>query len=282
MSVNVYDTFVEAKTYEERRKEKRLDIRSINMPFLGSRDIDHSSFQYLILDLSKSGIGFAIPKWVVNREGLRTGGTINFNLPVFVQGSFYKQGEILWTRWDRDMEAQVCGASLVRAQAPLYPVYISLDADAVSVSLDDFTVKEDAILYRVLKDTAFLKKGVEIYVGHLVPFFSRIAKYPPEEYPQLKGFLFSDIRERVREHFEKLENLYTIIYAEKPALADIAKYIDLEELRATIDSEISVDVFMAVFSNENIMPYLKAMKDLEQKLFYNYNIIVLLYLHSLE
>lgn len=280
--VNVYDSFVETGAYQERRKEKRLDIRSINMPFLGSRDVDHSSFQYVILDLSKSGIGFAIPKWVVNREGLRTGDTINFNLPVFVQGSFYKQGDLLWTRWDRDMEAQVFGASLVRAKAPLYPIYISLDADAVSVSLEDFTVREDALVHRVLKDTAFLKKGVEIYVSHLVPFFARIAKYPPEKYPQLRGFLFSDIRERVREHFKKLEDLYRTINAENPAPADIAKYIDLEELRTTIDSEISVDVFMAVFSDENIMPYLKAIKDLEQKLFYNYNIIVLLYLHSLE
>jgi hypothetical protein len=267
---------------QERRRERRLDIRSVNMPFLGTRDTDQSSFQYLILDLSKSGIGFAIPKWVVNREGLKKGDTINFNLPIFVQGSFYKQGNLLWTRWDNDIEAQVCGGSLVRTQAPLYPIYISLDADSVSVSLDDFAIREDNLVYRVLKDTAFLKKGVEIYIGHLVPFLSRIAKYPPEEYPQLKGFLFSDIRERVTKHFEKLEDLYMTINAEKAVLKDLAKYIDLEDLRVIIDSEISIDIFRAVFSDENIMPYLTAIKDLEQKLFYNYNIIVLLYLHSLE
>ncbi len=278
----MYDSSVADLSYQEQRKEKRFDIRSVNMPFLGSRDPDHSSFQYLILDISKSGIGFAIPKWVVNREGLRKGDTIHFNLPIFVQGSFYKQGDLLWTRWDNDIEAQVCGASLLKTVAPLYPIYISLDADSVSISLEDFAVKEDNLVYRVLKDTAFLKKGVEIYIGHLIPFFSRIAKYPPEEYPELKGFLFSDIRERVTGHFEKLENLYMTINAEKATLEDLPKYIDLEDLRSIIDSEVSIDVFRAVFADENIMPYLKAIKDLEQKLFYNYNIIVLLYLHSLE
>lgn len=277
----MYDTCVQDISDQERRKEERLDIRSVNLPFLGSRDKDYSSFQYLIVDLSRTGIGFAIPNWVVNRELLKNGDTINFNLPIYIEGFYYKQGEVLWTRWDEGIKAQLSGASLVNTGAAAYPVRISLDADSVSVSLDDFAVKE-SMLYRVLKDTAFLKKGVEIYIGHLIPFFSRIAKYPPKEYPQLKEFLLSDVKERVRDHFEKLENLSMTIKAEKPAQIDIAKYIDLEELRTIVDSEIYVDIFKAAFSDSSIEPYLKAIKDLEQRLFYNYNIVVLLYLHSLS
>ncbi len=277
----MYDYRVPNTSYDDRRKEKRLDIRSVNLPFLGTRDTDQSSFQYLILDLSKSGIGFAIPNWVVNREGLRKGDTINFNLPILIEDFYYRQGEVLWAKWDEGMAAQVYGASFVNMGLPAYPVYISLDADSISVSLNDFAVK-DNMLYRVLKDTAFLKRGVEIYISHLVPFFSRIAKYPPKEYPQLKGFLLSDIRERVRDHFDKLETLYMTIKAEKPSQADIARYIDLEVLRTIIDSEIYVDIFKAAFSDDSIEPYLKAIKDLEQRLFYNYNLIVLLYLHSLQ
>ncbi len=265
---------------KERRKESRLDIRSVNLPFLGTRDKDKSSFQYLILDLSKSGIGFAIPNWVVLREGLRAGDIVNFNLPIFIEDFYYRQGTILWARWDETVAAEVYGASLINTGRPTYPVFISLDADSASVGLEDFTVR-DSLLYRVLKDTAFLKKGVEIYLGHLVPFFSRIAKYPPKEYPRLKGFLLSDVRDRVRDHFERLEKLYMAVKADRPSQIDIAKYIDLEELREIVDSEIYVDIFIAAFSDESITPYLKAIKDLEQRLFYNYNIIVLLYLHSL-
>lgn len=231
--------------------------------------------------MSKSGLGFAIPNWVVDRELLKKGDTVNFNLPIYIEGFYYKRGDVLWTKWDEGIQAQVSGAGLINTEPPTYPVRISLDADSVSVSLDEFSVT-GSMLYRVLKDTAFLKKGVEIYLGHLVPFFSRIAKYPPKEYPQLKDFLLSDVKERVRGHFEKLESLYMTIKTDRPTQIDIAKYIDLEELRTIIGSEIYVDIFKAVFADSSIEPYLKAVKDLEQRLYYNYNIIVLLYLHSLS
>ena len=92
----------------------------------------------------------------------------------------------------------------------------------------------------MIKDTAFLKKGVEIYLGHLIPFFSRISKYPPRDYPGLKESLLEDVHGRIREHFDQLEGLYARIREETPSQSDIARFIDLEELRAMVESEIYI------------------------------------------
>jgi hypothetical protein len=266
---------------QDRRREKRLDISSVNLPFLGTRGADHSCFQYVVLDLSKSGIGFAIPNWVVSREGVRKGDTVNFHLPINIGEQYYNQGVIVWTRWDEAIGAQTCGAVLGSKGRPSYPVFISIESGSVSVNLEEFEVR-DSLLCRVIKDTAFLKKGVDIYLGHLGPFFSRIARYPREEYPQLKSFLLSDIRSRVREHCDQLEALYVRTRMEAPGRSDVARFIDLEELRAVVESEIYVEIFKAAFSDEGIIPYLNAIKDLENRLYFNYNTIVMLYLHSLE
>lgn len=264
----------------ERRKEKRLDISSVNMPFLGTRGEDHSSFQYLILDLSRSGIGFTIPNWVVSREGIRKNDTVNFHLPLNIEGQFYNQGSILWTKWDDVIQGEVCGAILCNKERPSYPVFISVESGSVSVDLDDFQVHEN-LLCKVIKDTAFLKKGVEIYLGHLIPFFSRISKYPPKEYPALKESLFLDVHRRIREHSDQLEKFYERVREEMPARSEIPRIVDLEELRTMIESEIYIEIFRIAFSDENIMPYLNAIKDLEKRLYFNYNTVVMLYIHSL-
>jgi len=52
-------------------------------------------------------------------------------------------------------------------------------------------------------------------------------------------------------------------------------------LRGVVASEIYVDIFKAAFADANINPYLNAIKDLEKRLYFNYNTIVLLYLRSL-
>jgi len=62
----------------EKRKEQRISIDVINLPFLGSKEEDHLCFQYLLTDVGRSGVRIAIPKWVVNRELIRKGDIINF------------------------------------------------------------------------------------------------------------------------------------------------------------------------------------------------------------
>jgi hypothetical protein len=126
-----------------------------------------------------------------------------------------------------------------------------------------------------------LKKGIDIYLEHLIIFFSRISGYPQEEYPQLRESLLVDIHNRVKEHCAQLEELYEKIRNKTILQPEVAKYIDLEELRSIIESEIYIEIFRIAFSNESVMSYLNAIKNLEKRLYSNYNTVVLLYIHSL-
>jgi hypothetical protein len=252
----------------EQRKEVRKVIDSINLPFLGSKEEDHLCFEYLLIDLSKNGLRIAIPKWVLNREQIKNDDIINFHLPYEIDKIFYDQGKVVWTKWDGRMEAQVCGVSVESSKSIPYPY--SLPANQ----------KENTII-SLMKDLVLLKKGVYIYLSHLIPYFSRVTDYSRQEYPQLKTIFLDDVKIKVKEHHIELENLFIKLKNEMTSALDISKFIDLEGLRLTVESEIYVEVFKITFSDEHIMPYLNAIKKLENKLYYNYNIIVMLYVDSL-
>jgi hypothetical protein len=264
----------------ERRREKRFEIGSINLPFLGTREEDHSCFQYIIIDMSRGGIRFVVPNWVVNRAKIQKDDIINFHLPVHIKDNYYNQSVILWTKWDEEFQGEVCGARLGSIERPLYPAFISIEPSSISISLN-YSGADRNLLCSVIKDAAFLKRGVDIYLEHLITFFSRISGYPRDEYPQLRESLLVDIHNRVKEHCTKLEELYEKIKDRTILQSETAKYIDLEELRPIIESEIYIELFKIAFSNESVMSYLNAIKNLEKRLYSNYNTVVLLYIHSL-
>ncbi len=264
----------------DRRSEKRFDIGTIKLPFLGTREDDHSCFQYIIVDMSMGGIKFVVPNWVVNRAKISKDDVINFHLPLHIKDNYYSQSVILWTRWDEALQGELCGARLSNIDKPQYPAFISIDPSSISVSLDHFNIEGD-LLCNVIKDAAFLKKGVDIYLEHLIALFSRISGYPQKEYPQLRETLLVDIHNRVKEHCRQLEELYEKIKSRAILQSETAKHIDLEELRSIIESEIYIELFKIAFSDESVMSYLNAIKNLEKRLYSNYNTVVLLYIHSL-
>lgn len=252
----------------DNRREHRKGLDEINLPFLGSKEADNICFQYLLLEVSPNGARIAIPKWVVNREFIKNGDIINFHLPFEVGGRYHNQGKIVWSKWDDNSQSELCGVYVENKNQPLYtgePLY-----------------PPEKCVVKLLKDSMLLKKGVHIYLGHLIPYFSRITRYSQKDYPQLKAIFLEDVRARVMEHYLNIQGLYESAKKEICAASDIAKFIDLEELRTNIESEIYVEVFNIAFSDENIKPYLNAIKKLENRLYFNYNMIVIFYINSLK
>lgn len=189
--------------FQERRLDPRIPLDSVLLPFLGSREEDQVCFQYLPLDVSLHGLKIAIPHWLVKRERLQEGDLINLNVPFELAGKTFHQGKIVWTRWDEAMQAQVSGIFLRKEMPPNYPIYFSLETSRVIFA--SLEVSIDDLLARVLKDSMLLKKGVAIYFNHLIPYFSRITRYPASDYPALKEIFLDDIKNKVIYHQHKLE-----------------------------------------------------------------------------
>lgn len=91
------------------RSELRLAFESLLFPFLGTRFVDHATFEYLPMDISFQGLKIAIPKWVVNREVLKVGEWIHLHLPFRFAERAYTEGAVRWARWDKDLQSEIYG-----------------------------------------------------------------------------------------------------------------------------------------------------------------------------
>ena len=158
---------------EDKRQEKRIDICSVVLPFLGTRVSDHQPFQYLLQDVSPGGICIALPRWVMSREVLQVDDLIDFHVPFLMGTHVLSIGKITWQRWDKEFDQQVLGASLTRSAPAFYPVYLEVETRGVTLNLTDFRDEGD-ILAKAVKDAVLLKRGLLIYLGHLEAFFSRV------------------------------------------------------------------------------------------------------------
>jgi len=86
----------------------------------------------------------------------------------------------------------------------------------------------------------------------------------------------------VIDHKNKLDELYNIFRKAHGNYREIARHLNLEDLRDIIESEIYIEVIKITFESEVALQYLLAIKELEKKLYYNYNTIVLIYIESLS
>lgn len=269
------------KDRKDRRRERRFPIDSVLMPFLGTRSGDHAPFQYLVLDISLHGVKIGLPGWTVNRERLAPNTSVSLHAPFTLQDRPFNQGKTVWANWDRASNTQYCGIEMDQSAASSpEAVYFSFKGEQIIIDLENFGCRDD-VLVKVLKDAYLLKKGVLIYLRHLVPYFSRSGKYPSEEYPRLREVFFNDVIHQVENHQRILESQCGDVREGCSYQNDIVKTLDLEELRQAMESEINADIFQAIFELESVMQYVNAIKQLEGRLYANYNTLVMLYIQSL-
>lgn len=264
----------------EKRHEPRMTLDAILLPFLGCREDDHVSFQYLPLELSTNGYRIAVPRWAVSRERLQVNDLITVNSPFRFQGHTFYQGRVIWTGWDEALVSQVSGLSLAQEMPPTYPVYFTAQDTGITFNQEQFAAVDNCIL-ELFKDIFLLKRGVSIYFKHLIPYFSRVTRYSTKDYPYLKDMLLSDIQKNITEHVDNLSEIFTKIQSSQNPYQNIANLIDLEYLRSLVESEISLDLLLITFESETAKQYLTAIKELENKLYANYNNLTMTYISSL-
>ncbi|MBA2882217.1 hypothetical protein HNR65_002558 [Desulfosalsimonas propionicica] len=263
----------------EKRSEERLPLESATLPLLGSRQEDFQPFQYLVQDLSANGVRIAIPSWAQRREKLYRGDAVNLHLPYQLYGQSKNQGIVAWENWDPQMQIQSCGISLHRHFPETYPVYISLETREAVVNLS--VVQSVAnILCKVLKDAVLLKRGLLIYMEHLVAYLTRVSRFSKKEYADFRGLIIEDIQSGLKDNLRYLEALYQDAL-NAASEHEIFDRLDIDDIRKKMEPELYVDLFRSVLDSEIIQRYLVALKVLEKKGFNNYNTLVILYVNSL-
>lgn len=259
------------------RREKRLDVESVVLPFMGSRAVDYQTFEYLLEDVSLGGVGLSLPRWLTSRELLRKDQRVHLHLPFELGGKMLQSGTVTWTKWNEEQDSQQVGIVLDSATPSLYPVFVTMDTRQISIDLAGFTGLEH-ILGRVLKDSVLLKRGMMVYLKHLTAYFSRVCDLEREEYALFREVIIGEVRQNVESHREVLSTLQQ--QAEENGELALER-LDLEELRRAIEPELYFDMFSAALGDEVVGLFLRAIKELERKLLSNYNTCVLLYINSL-
>ncbi|MFH1914016.1 MAG: PilZ domain-containing protein [Pseudomonadota bacterium] len=259
------------------RQFKRLGIASVVLPFIGLRTSDFQPFQYMLMDVSQGGVGISIPRWLASRERLHMDDEINLHVPFSMDGTTLTVGSVVRERWHGDDDEQRIGLQLTGGGPDKYGVFLEIGSREIAIDLGGMRTLEN-ILLRVIKDSVLLKRGVLIYLRHLSSYFSRLGEFSPEEYHAFRETILGDIGQRVQENMGYLESLQQACLDRPKAGFET---LDLEELRRAMEPELYLDLFRTALGDDTAALYLHAIKDLEGRLFSNYNTMVMLYIGTL-
>lgn len=260
---------------------------TIRFPFLGSLE-DGEVFEYILYSINHQSIEIAIFNWLVNRVKLNQNDKVNLFIPHFLCDQYQMRknvsGIVINSKPHADAGGEIYQISVDELKAKCTPGEFTKQLPITGDSTN--------LLIQLIKDSMILKQGIEVYIKHLIPYSSRISSYTNEEYVQIKKHFLLDVQNRIRENVVKLQDLHLKITKNLTTPEEIPVYIDLETLRENFESEISKRLFQIVFGecldsptaigkNYSISMYINAIKNLESRLYSNYNQIVLLYLKSL-
>lgn len=280
------------------------DLQFLRFPFLGAR-ADGESFAYLLMTISKDKASIATSKWMVSHTLLNREEKID----LFIPSSF---------ALEYDLRNHVPGFITSISQKEieheqLYEISFTNELPlphSNHYSLAEFTdhlpsdISPLNMLLRLIKDSLLLKQGILVYLKHFSTYFSRIVNYSSENYSELNRLIFGDIINKIKKKEKIYEETYFSLKKQITTLQDISIFLNLDELRDLMESEINLDLFLVAFGevtsreellmfldkpklevdynrNNKYMTYLLAIKNLEKRLYSNYNQIVLIYVKSI-
>lgn len=252
-------------------------------PFIGSVKGEHDIFDYLIYDYKDEEFILMIPKWGRNQYKLREWDIVDFYLPfrIGARQRFAVQGIVHEVQWNEETESQVSRIAFLKESSHPFNTYIHVKEDSVHIALEENEHPDDTFL-KAIKDSFLIKRGIQVYFQHLIPFFSRATGYSAQDYPLVKTHILKDMANNVNNHVKQLETFYFRLVAEKDHYERLVEFLNPIELIDTIQSEINFDLLNLTFSNSPHRFYIEAIKELENTSYWNYNKIIMLLIKSLK
>lgn len=278
-----------------------MDSNTVLLPFYGTKVGDFSPFQYLPLEFNfndEDGVGrILLPNWAVSREVFKEGDIINLQIGIAANNKTYSHAIIAGSQYDDSLDGTVYQLRLNRDNNKVYFVLLHAtekhsDAEnsqgaIFKIDLASFSNAHDLLLASV-KDCWMLKRGIGIYLSHLIPYFSRITNFSRSEYPLLKKTLLEEPIERTSENANYLERLFEDLAAQPIIKGSDGNMLDLlpqdfdmNAFASSLGSELELDLFELSFDSELALTYLKSIKNLEGRLFFNHNVVLALYTQEL-
>ena len=137
------------------------------------------------------------------------------------------------------------------------------------------------IFLQAIKDLSLLKKGIKVYLHHLEIYFCRVIGYEFKKYEEFRPFFFEDAVQRIDAKTQWLETYYQGCLKD-PVKEKMINEQELAHLSHYIESDVNLDLLNVAFNSTKHEPYILAIKELEEVMLFNYNILILIYLTNLS
>jgi hypothetical protein len=235
-------------------------------------------FQFLLVDSSSSGVQITIPDWVVEWDLFVKDEELRLCLPIAAGKSTLEACHVRWHKTDPETNEQFVG--LVQTRKTFQEPLFKLDEFGMLELAKDGTDPRKLVL-RLIKDSSVLKRGVSIYLEHFLPYFTRITR-DLDHYDEVRSFMLTDTLDLVKTKIKSLELMHEDFSKgfSDQSLSEVD--LQMNNLRELFKSEVSNALFKMTFPEQLLLSYVEEIKNLELRLFSNYNSLVTLYSIALE
>lgn len=252
------------------------EITSVTAPFFATLKMEYDLFQYFFKEPHEDGITITIPNDLPYKSYLSEIDLVNLHVPIQT-----KRGISNWGRVEKIFQEEG-GISyqliFVESLDIQYPIVLDVfDSNSIRIQVHKPLRK---IFLQAIKDLSLLKQGIKVYLNHLEIYFCRVIGYDFEKYEQFRVFFFEDAVKRIAVKSQWIERYYQECVND-PFKEKKFNETDLNQLSHFVETDVNLDLINVAFSSTKHDRYLLAIKELEEIMLFNYNILVLVYLTPL-
>lgn len=262
-----------------------MNKSKIILPFLGT-DSRHLSFEYLLLKLTTRSALISIPSWLPHNRHYTKPEEFTLHLSGCSPNSYHP------------FVLKGYGVKLLNHDPEFGDLYRvgfknNLKGHALFHKNEFEMQPTNFTILHLIKDSLILKQGVDVYLNHFIPFLSRLLKMDVHNFSAVKESILLDVQNNVRDKIGQFEKIYNTLSDKDRSQEKLYLYLDLNLLREIIQSEIDTAFLDITFGNPDVLlkgkvandsysfryytSYLHSIKNLEARLYTNFNTLTHLY-----
>ncbi len=244
------------------------------LPLCGTLRLDYESFSYFVVGRWDEGVEISSPAWLSRSHSLNEFDLVRLHLTLKQGDKFYTGGVVKEILTKEDSPERIY--RLQFSQEPMFSheYYVSLDEAAVPIFASDTDFSE--LFVENVKECILLKKGVLVYTKHLAVYFSRLIGYDNPKYSQFSRFFFDEIIQQLSEKIQKLTELHEGLLSNQGQV-QFGVPLNFQIIHELVESELNLDVLNLTFKEGQHLPYILSIKQLEDKMFCCYNLLLMIY-----
>lgn len=251
--------------------DEMISLKYLSSYFLcGSIQIEYDPFQYMITGVWEQGIEISSPSSLAFSYVLKELDLINLHVAFKWKNHFYSKGCVQQIRSDQERKDPIFQVGFVN-EFFKSPVVINLD-----MKESNLEIFKDPIswIIQCVNECILLKKGVAVYLKHLNAYFSRVIGYHSKKYPRFSAFFFETALLILLKKIDQLQKLKETL--SQTSSSHFFEILNLQEIFEIVESEVNLDILNLAFKEVDQINLIVAIKELEEKLYWNYNQIVLI------